>query len=567
MKSIKAKIAVCMTLLILCSSVAGWLGVYEYFTHTLLKNEVIRHQEIVNTHLNDINDRLESIEEYGKIIAYNVDIQENISLCQNLTGYEQGTAMRDLSQKMSNYVILRPEYIRNMYVVNSQFDEVLSFSGNFNYDLQQLRKIIDQPEESQFTTVRLQETFSPHQIIEVISYIQPVYNLQNSQLMGYLVINMAADQIFDNAYQEYMTVDGYYLTDAKQSVIMAYPSSGMSYVDATSYDSQGIAETKQYYYLQKFIPKLNIWINVAVSKRGIQEMISGTAGILMIIIGVSLAAGIILSVFLGHSLTKPIIRLTKHMKIVASGSFVPMAEPRGQDEISQMTKIFNRMIQQIKFLMEKNNQSNELQKELTVKLFLSKINPHFIYNTLNCTIYLARRNQCAEIIQMTTALIYILRKNVEINERNVTIQEEIEYLKNYVEILKYRYNHVIELQFLVPQEFYQKKIPPLILYPIVENSIFHGITAKDQDGRVVVSVSDLGDHLLFSVEDDGVGIEPEKLQYIHNYLKDETIRETSGNIGLWNVHSRLTLYYGEASGLQIKSRLGHGTKIQFIIPK
>lgn len=563
-KGIQGKITLYMVVLILCSSLVGWGGVYSYVTGLMLQNEMTRYEEIIDSHLNQISARLLSVEEYGRIISYSTDVQQNLASCVNQSGYWQFAAVRDLDQRMRNYVILRPEYITNIYVASPGLET--AFSTDYSPDLQGLKRVL-QGVETQFTPIRLQETYSPYQAREVLSYFQPVYSLgDNSRLLGYLVINMEPEQLFADAYQEYAAVEGFYLTDHRQNILYTYGEKDLAFAEQRQYNSQGIAEMGEHYNIQREIPELRLCLNVSITKEGIQSVVSKTGNVLMGIMAAGLLVAVALSAVLGRGLVRPIVRLTNHMKIVAAGDFLPMAEPEGEDEIAQMTRIFNRMIAQIRHLMGQNREAAQQQKQLTMKLFLSKINPHFIYNTLNCTIYLARKNRTEEIISMTTALIRILRKNVTLDERNVTVQEEMDYLRDYVAILQYRYQHRIELDFLISRKFYGLKLPPLILYPMVENSIFHGINAKDEDGHVVVALRETALGMEFSVEDDGVGIAGEKLEYMRRYLQDPSIYETSGNIGLRNVNDRLKLCYGKAGELNLQSVPGRGTRVSFTIP-
>ena len=146
---------------------------------------------------------------------------------------------------------------------------------------------------------------------------------------------------------------------------------------------------------------------------------------------------------------------------------------------------------EIKDLIQQNEQIHRQERELQFKYYMSKINPHFMYNSLNCVIYLVRKQKYRDIISFIRSLITILKTNVAAGDFPITIKEEEEYLLHYFDILKYQYNDSVTLALDIPEALAALRIRPMILYPLVENSVFHGIAPLGREGSVRVQTREL----------------------------------------------------------------------------
>ena len=239
----------------------------------------------------------------------------------------------------------------------------------------------------------------------------------------------------------------------------------------------------------------------------------------------------------------------------------------GRDELTELTEIFNTMQSDIKALIVQNEESHKKERELQFKYYMSKINPHFVYNSLNCVIYLVRKQQYQDIISFIRSLISILKRNVATVDTSVTIKEEEEYLLHYFDILKYQYNDTISLALNISEELEDLRIASMIQYPLVENSVFHGIAPLGREGLVQVRIDEEGGVVRFCVSDNGVGMTEERLKEIVEYIEDSGPVNFYGNIGLKNVSDRLKLLYHSCSGLKFASEREGGTTITFAIAK
>ncbi|MDQ0089142.1 two-component system sensor histidine kinase YesM [Paenibacillus anaericanus] len=208
---------------------------------------------------------------------------------------------------------------------------------------------------------------------------------------------------------------------------------------------------------------------------------------------------------------------------------------------------------------------NEKQKsQFEIEKLLSQINPHFLHNTLNSVQWLARLNGQKEIDKLVTLLVKVLHYNLGKQSLIVTIQDEIEAMRNYMELQRIRYDYEFEFHVEVSDEVMSVAVPRFLLQPLVENSIYHGVS--EQSGKVDVTAIPFGlDHVLLRVKDNGIGIDPAKLE--HMFSDEEEAKKRGLGIGLSYVNRMLRHYYGDQVQLDIVSEPGVGTTVSIIIPK
>lgn len=260
------------------------------------------------------------------------------------------------------------------------------------------------------------------------------------------------------------------------------------------------------------------------------------------------------------------------MQKAASGNFELEKRLGGNDEISELYDYLGTMIWKIQKLLSEIYQEKlhaerlkREQREAEFKMLTSQINPHFLYNTLEIIRMKARMNQQYEIEELVKMLAKILRKNIQAGSQEVSIQTEIELVRCYLKIQQYRFGERIQYQIDVDPQLQQYRILPLILQPIVENSIIHGLEIKEGVGHICIFVSQEDYMIKIIVEDDGVGMTEEKLMLLR---KDMNMKNQEGtHIGVGNVHQRVRLRYGENYGIKISSTEGIGTRVEIVFPK
>ena len=278
----------------------------------------------------------------------------------------------------------------------------------------------------------------------------------------------------------------------------------------------------------------------------------------------------LLALWMSGEIVRPVKELELSMKKVQDGAFdKALVEVDGSNEITSLSRSFNIMTEKIQDLMEENIREQRAKRKSELKVLQAQINPHFLYNTLDSIIWMAESGKNQEVVQMTSALSKLLRQSISNEDEIVTVEKEIEYTRNYLAIQKMRYRDQLEYVIDVDDDVLPRKIVKLVIQPLVENAIYHGIKYLDGKGMIVILGSMRNGKIVLTVQDNGVGMDEETLSKI--LLKKpeedrEKKRKKTSNVGVYNVHNRLQLYYGKDYGLSYESAPGMGTSVYITIP-
>ena len=273
---------------------------------------------------------------------------------------------------------------------------------------------------------------------------------------------------------------------------------------------------------------------------------------------------LLFSRFMARSITLPIQKLRDSMKKVQEGDFsVSDVVVDSKNEIGSLTKSFDVMTHRIHELMEQNVHEQEEKRKSELKALQSQINPHFLYNTLDSIIWMAEGKKNEEVVLMTVSLARLLRQSISNEDEVVPIANEVEYARGYLTIQKMRYKDKLEFQIEVDSSILYIPLIKLVLQPIIENAIYHGLKYKESKGLLIVKGFMKDGNAVLQVIDDGVGMDEETLAHIYDKHK---VNYHSNGVGVYNVQKRLKLYYGEDYGITYTSELGKGTTATITIP-
>ncbi|WP_078435441.1 sensor histidine kinase [Metabacillus halosaccharovorans] len=291
----------------------------------------------------------------------------------------------------------------------------------------------------------------------------------------------------------------------------------------------------------------------------------------LLVMGISLIVALLLITFFTKILSNRIITLNRQIKRVGEGNLDAVIHVQGSDEIGLLSNQINKMVTNIKELIDEvekvhieKNILEKRQQEIKLKMMASQINPHFLFNALESIRMKAHIKGEKEIASVVKVLGKLMRKSISVTGEMVPLKHEIDLIKCYLDIQKFRYGDRLDYQLKIDPKSEQLLINPLIIQPLVENAVIHGLENKEKDGKVIVEAKVNEHFLMVCVLDNGVGMSEEKLKSIKETLKNvDDNREN--RIGLLNVHQRLSLTFGEQSGLQIESHPSTGTEICFVI--
>ena len=233
------------------------------------------------------------------------------------------------------------------------------------------------------------------------------------------------------------------------------------------------------------------------------------------------------------------------------------------NEFSELTKEYNHMLLRLQESGKKITEQQILLKNAELKTLQAQINPHFLYNTLDSIIWMAEGRKYEEVVLMTASLARLLRQSISNEDEVVPLAREVEYAKGYLTIQKMRYKDKLEFEIDVEPSILNIPLIKLVLQPIIENAIYHGLKYKESKGLLQVKGFMKDGNAVLQVIDNGVGMDEETLSHIYDKHK---VNYHSNGVGVYNVQKRLKLYYGENYGITYESEKGVGTTATITIP-
>ena len=264
--------------------------------------------------------------------------------------------------------------------------------------------------------------------------------------------------------------------------------------------------------------------------------------------------------YIYRSLMNPIEKLLGMSNRISEGDFSSRTELSASDEFNDLAAGMNIMSEKIEILLEQSVEEQKQRQMMEHKILQEQIKPHFLYNTLDAIIWAAEADNMTDVITLVGSLSTFFRISLSRGIDYIPIHDEIEHVRNYLIIQQIRYRDVLTYEINIDEDIPDKKILKLLLQPIVENAIYHGIKNTRERGKIIVSVSNESGKMKFSVADNGIGMKKEALEE----LVDD-INNGSGEkgYGLYNVNRRLKLFYGLSDGIKITSEYKKGTEVSF----
>ena len=423
----------------------------------------------------------------------------------------------------------------------------------------------------------------------------------NNSIKNYVIYN--SDQNLNNYYTELSSASEY-LNEIKSNInslyvfgkmidlqrmietyqegvqkTLEYNSAGdkaSAYISVTENDNTiGLitARTKDYYSYLTSMTEQNYNELIKTQQKVIYF------NIVLIVAAAGISAMIILYIL--KNIKEPVNKLYVNAKEIAEGNFsVQPVSVKSTDEISVLAEAFNNMVESINFYIEREKEKAELEKKLIIeenknlqtKILLrqtklqaleSKINPHFLFNTLNMiaqTAYIENSKETREMIEVTSDL---LRFYLDKAGENVSLKEELENVANYIYIQQKRFGNRVKFDIEIDYSITNIQVPAMIIQPLIENSLIHGLSDCTNNGMITVKIQDLNRHIQVQVVDNGKGMEVTDIRE----LKKLARKSTKKSIGIDNIIDRLELLYGKKAVFSIDSEPGTGATITLKLPK
>jgi two-component system sensor histidine kinase YesM len=297
-----------------------------------------------------------------------------------------------------------------------------------------------------------------------------------------------------------------------------------------------------------------------------------TYGILV----VSLVLAVWISWIVYRGISAPLRKLAYGMKQLRTGNFTIQLEDTRVDELGYVIESFNRMAENQKTLIRDHYEKQLLLSKMELKFLQSQINPHFLYNTLDSIYWTAKNYEADEISEMVLNLSKFFRLSLNKGNETFSVRETIEHLKYYIKVQQLRFLDHFTVRYDIAEESEPYHVLKLLLQPIVENAVLHGLEKQSEGGELVISTYLEGNMLVLEVSDNGVGVENQRLDYICAKLEEASrlaaegistdLKKEKDLFGLRNVVTRMKMYYGKESEFLFESGTGRGTRITLRLP-
>lgn len=437
---------------------------------------------------------------------------------------------------------------------------------------------LDKPENMHFSNPHVQNLFmeSNYQYDWVISLSRAVQITDGLEVkQGVLLIDLSYSglkQMFGN-----ITIgkEGYiYLIDNEGNIIY-HPKQQLLNSNQVQENNRAAVHYKDGIYKEKFQGEDRIvtiksvgytgWTMVGVTNRGSVSLNSIKSNLFFLFLFLFFIVVLIwINSYISSKVSRPIRKLEKTVKEIEAGNLDTVIEIEGFYEVRHLGQSVQKMEAQIKRLMHDIVVEHESKRKSELDTLQSQINPHFLYNTLDIIVWMIENEQQQSAARVVTALARFFRISLSRGKNIISVKDEIEHVRNYLTIQKMRYKNRFEYRIEAEEEVKQLATIKLILQPLVENAIYHGMEFMDGDGEIIIRAYLKEEELYLSVKDNGLGMTEEKV----NRLLDGNVNPSKkgSGIGVRNVNERIQLYFGKEYGLKILSEPDEGTEIIVHLP-
>lgn len=540
---------------ILLSLLVAFVITDSYVRNSVKNNTLDLNEKILLQIEGKLKDHYDKINDITMVLSYSPTTKSYFEQSE----LERVKSMADLETVFANTMLLE-EDILGIYLYDMDRNQIAAVGKMVRHDTFD----VELKDKIEFSSL-----FYPDQS-DIPYYVVycPIFDLESQQYgrqIGMSVLLMKTDGMKGFLIDSEATKNSeIYLLDTNEKIIASSRGNdrieflAMQQEYEKDYLVQDLDVAMKGWHMVSMIPQKDLY-GSGVGELGLIAAVYGIAGIMICM----------LTYFCYLNLVKRINRVDQFIKDIGDHPEKRMDEERN-DEIGRVIHNLNRMLDEKEKM---NRESQEAQKrmyeielaekQLQVLAYRNQINPHFLYNTFECIRGMALYHDMDEIAEITMALSKVFRFAVK-EDNIVMVEDEINYIKEYATIIEYRFMGKIDVDIDADEQLLSKKVIKLILQPLVENAVFHGLEQKMGAGEVRVTIRKEWDSfIMFLVEDNGCGIEEQKLRQILETLDNKMSKK---GIGLANIYQRLKLFYGDDVVFEIKSKPGEGTKVMVVVP-
>ncbi|OLS40796.1 sensor histidine kinase [Bacillus sp. MRMR6] len=548
---------------------------YKIISNSLFENLQYHADDILEQKIGGLSLLLKDLERMDKGITQSKVFSEFL---KNTNPLEQPRHYLELDELLTSIQNIRPETAGIMIVSNNGFFYNYGYSHDLHFSHEHFRKLpwIEDIGQNnyltpQITTLHNRPYSNQDKNLKVYSYVKKVWD-RNLKSYGFLIIDFKEDLLKDilrNDGGNSFNNSGTFIHD-KLGFVLA-PANTLEYKDVAAAKTGSTIQSRsgdEFIIFSKHFPQTGWFVTEYFEKNAFYGPVNDFKKIALIATLTTAFICLLAALFISHRISSPIKKLGRVMKKVELGNLDEKFVVHSNDEIGDLGKGFNTMIVEIKKLIQAVKHEEKLKKEAEITALQLQINPHFIYNTLETINSLARKKREHEISRLIVLLGRLLRSSISSFEEKIPIKQEINYIVNYLEIQKARMREPFTYTLLIDPIIEEYLTVKWILQPIIENAIIHGIDPIKSKGILEIIGETKDSTIIFTIKDNGVGIDAVRLQQIRHQLKFNSMNlaKYKNKIGLYNVQTRIHAHYDKSFGILMDSRPNAGTTVTISIP-
>lgn len=564
-----------LTQIVLAAVSAAFLLVFVIVIYT--SNNQYRKQEIDNQR-NQLDKAAaqiftlqNTVDNLARQIIYNDVVQKGVTTKESSTG-----AYLYMKRNVQETLISYAHIMNAIQEIMIYTTDGRTFSSRYIRDPfkpeknQWYEEFFDSGRTTGYTSVHRSEPNQDGYTVDVISYMVSYYSVEKTgEEIGKLVISIDFSVLKEMAHLESDLLKGYCFYDSRQIPLMKEGRLNRTYNEiAENMDENGHGlmqeEDGDIFIVSNQMQ--DGWLLVSEISGDMLLRKSVQAYMYLLVIFALILVILLLGLrYFIRRIVNPINQLSEAAVNLGRGNFEVSVRIQTDDELEMLAEVFNKMVVDIRTLMHESVEHEKALRRMQIENLMLQINPHFIYNTMNSIVYMAKMSGNTQIADFANAFISLLQSTLDVRDSVChTVREELTTVENYLYLQKYRYEDKFTYEIVCDDELKDCMILNVMLQPAVENSIFHGIAPKEENSILRISIQRKGSVLEACVEDNGVGMSKDRVEELMRpgYTQKDGVRK----IGVANVKDRIRENFGEPYDLLIESELGVGTKVMMRIP-
>lgn len=592
--SLRLKLLLYFTIVILLSLSAVGIAFYSISAKQLQKSAKSQMVQIVDNAVHHTNLYLSSYQRSMVALLTDLRVKRYIDLPADREEYENYRYMTDIRDAIVDPVWIRNPEIEALYIIGYSGNALYYYNGGSEPSFKpedtakQIRYFKENTDESGRLTIMNYSILGEK--TPMMTLIRRIRGLRSTDMKGFVGIEVKAEELstlwkgIDLGKDSYFfIVDGegriQYHNDQTKVGSIVPASLGKQISEAGTEMFRSSAEGMDRVYISRKAEYSGWNLVVSIPYSQLQKPLNTIRSSIIVVAVITFLTALFLASRFGKSITTPIRTLMKGMSQTEKGNwkFIPL--PKHRDEITELMIRYNLMVNRLSEMVDTvyraELRNKEMQAERQKAEFQSlqlQINPHFLYNTLETVVCYAVIQDSDEITEIVGALSYMLHYSVRTNLEEITVANELKHVMYFMVIINHRIGRTFEIDVRVRPELLLRKMVRLTLQPLVENVFQHAFRQGVEDHHtIIIDAGEEGDSFWVSVQDNGCGMAPERLDELRaklseNRLADEEDRGSAGGIGVPNVHRRIQLVFGEDYGVTVESSPEWGTRMMMRMP-